>query len=398
MKFKTFTLRTNLLSKLLLSLALLIGSADVWADDIVIYNEGAAIPDGWTKNSSISVDGNKLVSSGNTAGYITSSTTFNIANQKLVIVAKRTDNTDAYVRLSDGSGYSYTARVTFGYGTTSKTYELYSSEHYIELISGLYSVSGKNLRITAKNVEIKSIKFCDNKEFVLDESNPTALLKGDVSETVRFKYSAKKNWNTICVPFSLKKTVSTPFDHVETIFGDDYKVYSLSNYDSGILTFTQVAGALNANVPYLVYAPNAVMNASGVELTSNVSITYPSGDAARQTPAGTAIFQGTYVTKNYDAEDDENPWYGVTPAGGIMKAGTDAYVKGYRAYFTGVAAPTPDAEVKMVVLDDDGGTTDLGFVKMVDADAKEVYNLAGQKVQKGRKGIYIVNGKKVVIK
>lgn len=52
MKFKTFTLRTNLLSKLLLSLALLIGSVNVWAQQELPYSYGFENNDlaaeGWT--------------------------------------------------------------------------------------------------------------------------------------------------------------------------------------------------------------------------------------------------------------------------------------------------------------------------------------------------------------
>ena len=80
-----------------------------------------------------------------------------------------------------------------------------------------------------------------------------------------------------------------------------------------------------------------------------------------------------------------------------MKAGTGAYVKGYRAYFTGISAPTPGARISFVI-EDDGETTDLGFVRMVDPEAKDIFTLSGQKVEKARKGIYIVNGRKVVIK
>ena len=80
-----------------------------------------------------------------------------------------------------------------------------------------------------------------------------------------------------------------------------------------------------------------------------------------------------------------------------MKAGTGAAIKGYRAYFTGISAPATGAHIS-IVIDDEGGTTDLGFVKMVDPEAENVYTLSGQKVKKGSKGIYIVNGRKVVIK
>lgn len=104
------------------------------------------------------------------------------------------------------------------------------------------------------------------------------------------------------------------------------------------------------------------------------------------------MFQGTYAPIEGAMPDGS---YGLTPSGQIRKAGSGASLKGYRAYFTGISAPSG---VKMIVIDEEGGETDLGIVKMVDEKANDVYTLAGQKVQKGRKGIYIVNGKKVVIK
>ena len=91
--------------------------------------------------------------------------------------------------------------------------------------------------------------------------------------------------------------------------------------------------------------------------------------------------------------------YGLTTAGQIRKAGSGASIKGFRGYFTGISAPSSgDARITIVFEDEEGTTTDLGFVKMVDPEAEHVYTLSGQKVQKGKKGIYIVNGRKVVIK
>ena len=141
-----------------------------------------------------------------------------------------------------------------------------------------------------------------------------------------------------------------------------------------------------------MYAPNAISK-DNIELTSNVTISFVK-DENHATTADGATFQGTYAPKEY--QDGDN-WYGVTTAGQVMKAGTGAKVKGYRAYFTGISAPAAGAHIS-IAIDDDGGTTDLGFVKLIDENANDVYTLSGQKVKKGGKGIYIVNGRKVIIK
>ena len=400
MKQKTFTLKTNLFTKLLLSLALILAAPTAWADDIVIYDEGN-IADGWNNgagNSSYNytIGTNELTAlSGSTYSRLQSANNFTFSNKRIIIKAKRLNDNESYVILY--SGYSAITAVKFGYNssTAGGGNEIYSADEYVELISIPFSVSSNKLDLRAKNVKICSARIVDEGELLLDEDNPTALMKGSKTETVRFKYKAQKGWNTICVPFQLKSGSS--YEHLTTIFGSDWKAYKISAYSDGTLTFTNAVpnsySSISANVPTLVYAPNATTSASGVELTSNVSITYANSESNRRATAGNATFQGIYTTKTYTDGDN---WYGVTSSGKVMKAGTGASVKGYRAYLTGVSAPSTG--VKMIILEDDGGETDLGFVKMVDENAKDVYTLTGQKVQKGRKGIYIVNGKKVVIK
>ena len=224
-------------------------------------------------------------------------------------------------------------------------------------------------------------------DVVLDESKATTWTSGS-GKSVLVKYQPVVGWNTLCLPI-------TTSGNIPKIFGSskDYgtKYYTFTSYEDGVLSFTKTSGYVGANKPCLVYVTTAKDNSAGVLLTGEYVY-----QASSATPGsdGEGKFQGTYVRKDYDGDN----WYGVTPAGRIMKAGTGAYVKGYRAYFTGVSAPASGGDVKMFIIGGDDIPTDVGFVKMVDADAKEVYNLAGQRVQKARKGIYIVNGKKVVIK
>lgn len=392
MKKKTIHLLTkSMLTKLALVAALILGNVSLAvAEDIVIYNEGGEIPTGWTANGYISVDNNELVSSGSTAGYITSSGTYNFSDMKLVVVAQRTDDTDAYVRVSSSSSY-YSYIMSIGYGSTTKTYEWFDKDNYIELISDNFSVTDKNLRISVKNAKVKSIKLCENKSYVLDEDNPTALVKGAKSETVTFKYTPKNGWNTICVPFTLKMT--TTYEHMTSIFGSGWKAYKINSYTGNTLEFTTAtpysSSGISANTPYLVYAENAVEHPEGIELNSNISISYTnSGTVAT---AGDAKFTGTFAPMSAGTLTGK---YGVTNAGGIAKGGALATMKGYRAYLE-----LPEgATARILIIDNNGETTDLGFVKLVDQEAKAVYNLSGQRVEKGRKGLYIVNGKKVVVK
>jgi hypothetical protein len=46
----------------------------------------------------------------------------------------------------------------------------------------------------------------------------------------------------------------------------------------------------------------------------------------------------------------------------------------------------------------DGNVTGIGAVKSINKEDGAYYNLAGQRVAQPQKGLYIVNGKKVIIK
>lgn len=222
-------------------------------------------------------------------------------------------------------------------------------------------------------------------DFVLDENNVTSISTIS-SKKVLLKYRPSNGWNTMCMPFP-------PNFYMTTIFGSGYKAYALKSYSSGILTFEK-ASYIGASTPYVVYSESVPDNPNGVVLTG-VTI-YDGGLSPSSTTKGGATLQGTFASK-YFVEGDN--WYGLTTAGKVMKAGEGAYVKGYRAYFTGVTPPESSARISIVFEgEDDGETTDLGFVRMIDPEAKNIYTLSGQKVEKAGKGIYIVNGRKVVIK
>lgn len=266
--------------------------------------------------------------------------------------------------------------------TITLTYDLteaFSGDVYIK-------VSGDN--ITAMETDKVNVTIGDT-EYILDE-NEEAVPAFDCSDAVvRINYTAKKGWNSIIMPFSL----TGKSDYMNSIFGEGWKAYEMTAYNNGELTFENKT-SMRYSVPYIVYAPNAETHPDGVYLT-NIDIDSEewTSSSIAQTKDD-ATFQGTYVPKAY--ADGEDPWYGLTPDGKIRKAGSGASVKAFHAYFTGISAPASGA--RLIVIEDDGEATNLGFVQMVDPEAKGVYTLSGQKVESAGKGIYIVNGKKVVIK
>ena len=219
---------------------------------------------------------------------------------------------------------------------------------------------------------------------VYDEAENPTVSEGTIASLV-FKYTAKNGWNTICTPFALTS------DYLTRIFGTGWKAYEFKSYSDGALGF-QNTTTFYAGYPYIVYVETAAIHADGVKL-QNVEITKTT---AQYDQSSGAYFRGTYApiaagewTKN--AETDVI--YGVTAAGKIAKAGASASMKGFRAYFDLPAGAT----ARLAIYDDATGITTILDAKELNNDGK-VYNLNGQRVENAHKGLYIVNGKKVIVK
>lgn len=225
----------------------------------------------------------------------------------------------------------------------------------------------------------------------LDEESSDAVVAGTY-DYLTLKREFAKGWNTVCLPF----TVSD----VEAFFGDGAKVYEFSSYsDEGALAFTTVE-TLTASYPYIVYVPAAITEDK--ELTD---VTIASGDASawytRKTNSSNqaVYFRGTYApvaAGEWEKNSEDDVIYGVTNEAQIAKAGENATIKGFRAYFD----VTVGAVAGVKELSFDGITTGLDVLGNADADAEDarIFDLSGRQLKKAGRGLYIVNGKKMMVK
>ena len=213
---------------------------------------------------------------------------------------------------------------------------------------------------------------------VFDETVAPELAEGTLPSVV-VKYTAKSGWNTICMPFALTN------DILSSIFGEGWKAYEFKSYTDGVLGFDK-ATMFAAGYPYIIYVAEAATHEDGVVLNNvNVSRTTAQNDSYNG-----ATFQGTYAP--IAAPNMEGKW-GVTSEARIAKGTNEAWMKGFRAYFE---LPEGANGARLSFYDDATGiTTVIGADELND---DKVYNLGGQRVQNPKKGLYIINGKKVVIK
>lgn len=269
-------------------------------------------------------------------------------------------------------------------GNSDKTIEL-SYLPTEEFEGNVYiKVSGENigeLETEPVNVTISETTY------VFDEDNDENPVISSNS-VVKVKYTAQKGWNTIVMPFSLTGSPA----YMNTIFGEGWTAYAIDGYLSGEVSFKSTTTYMAPSTPYLVYAPNAESHPDGVYLQSVTAGSYYWNKSTAVTK-GDATFKGTF--KPIAAPDMEGK-YGITDEGKLAKGTNEASIKAYRAYLEVAGG----AELSRISIEgfEPGELTDLNFVKMVDANAKAIYTLSGQKVEKAKKGIYIVNGKIIVVR
>ena len=180
------------------------------------------------------------------------------------------------------------------------------------------------------------------------------------------------NVQTFVLPFSI-----TP--------GENDVVAALESVEGSVLTFKRIKGATVANKPYLIQTNNANALAS----FDNVTIEQTTGDL-------TTTVNGVSHIGSY-AELTVTDAYGY--AGGQFVQAGKGTVKPFRTYITipaGSAAAPKAFDIHFA-------DTETGIATVVtDSKDQNVYNLQGVRVAKSlnglTKGIYIVNGKKTVIK
>lgn len=215
----------------------------------------------------------------------------------------------------------------------------------------------------------------------LDETSSAAIDAGTY-DNVTLKRQFAAGWNTVCLPFTISD--------VEGFFGTGAKAYNFSVYAGGTLSFSNVT-TLSASYPYIVYVPAAITedkNLTDITIDATASNRYQSG----------VYFRGTYApiaAGGWTKTVDTDIIYVLSNADNkLMKAGSSASMKGFRAYFD---VPASAGARLTIVLDDE--VSGIATIENGELQMENVYNLQGQKVNNvNRKGLYIVNGKKTVIR
>ena len=197
----------------------------------------------------------------------------------------------------------------------------------------------------------------------LNQANPFAAPTDFNANTVHVYRSLQAGINTMCLPFYVGQAeIST-----------NCKIATFKNGN----TFTFVDHA-DANVPFLATDVDAAVDAA-IGLTFNDKGVCATGDLG-------ATFVGVYAPQS--AKD----LYGINNAGKLQKGGSDANIKSFRAYLTAV-----DETAREISFE--GDVTGIeNLTPALSQGEGAWFDLQGRRVAQPTKGLYIVNGKKVVLK
>ena len=220
-------------------------------------------------------------------------------------------------------------------------------------------------------------------------------------------------WNTLVLPFAVTN------EQLKAAFGDDVQVATFDAWEgegdkdeptSVTLEFITSTTGVEENVPFLVKPSSAKTEVnftadgiSAADATQTVQFQY-AGSGSASSRRRIISFVGTYVPVDLTPNDDEG-FYPIFISNNKFYYANGNSLKGYRAYFN-MQAQISGAydklfpEVKMAV------DADPTAIESLDAEYENgnTYTIDGKFVGKNvnlnrmQKGIYIVNGKKVVNK
>lgn len=286
-----------------------------------------------------------------------------------------------------GDGYTYdgneghvlTFRIKADANATTGTYEVLLSAVTLSIDGVGYDLANRTSSLTIEN------------GMTLDE-NATSVPEVANGVDVRVKRTINAGeWSTICLPFAMTAA------QCQAAFSSDVEIGDFTGYtynsdeDKITVNFSSVT-AIEANHPYIIKVSAAV-----TEFTVDGVNVNPADDPRvtfRTSSKKLKDFVGTYVA-DFDFYNDAKH----TPlflSGNKFWYATEStkHMKAFRAYFDFVDMLSEVDAARVAIAFDEA--TVINDVRTCSDD--RYYNLSGQQVETPTKGVYVKNGKKVIVK
>lgn len=347
--------------------------------------------DGWISTNANGACKCVKIGSGSSAGSVTTpsiavSTTCRLSFKA---AAWAGDNSTISVTISSG-------KLTYNNGEPTQTITIKPNDKewtdYSMIVSGAnrftvkFACSGKNNRFFLDEVMVTKVA---PQEITLDENSDNNVEAAEnVNVTLKRTFYKDGEWNTLCLPFAVADA-KTAFD------GAELREVDTQNSHDNTIVFKE-ATAIEAGKPYLIKWANSSSAAVNVEKKFK-GVTLVAAATPVVVKEGGISFNGFYKM----TADSELGGASVAAigAGNKLFKVTEGKMKGFRAAF--VLPSGAEATKYKVVIDGTAtGIEDL-VIDGVKANGR-VYNLNGQYVGNSlnglQPGLYIQNGKKIVVK
>ena len=331
---------------------------------------------------------------GNASTKDGSGTFFDVTDYN-VIYFHITDYKSANVQLRASVGTNET-RYAYKVGTASPvwTTENAISEngwYYISLdgVTNLRAISTQSLGSASERFTVSQIYLTKSTFTMADSKDAMDIMFDPIGATVAYDrtFTAGQK-STVCLPFALTQDEANAAG----------TFYEMTAADNEKVTFTEVtSGGTTAYKPYIFKAketgtPYANLTNKAIEASAGATTSY--------TVSSNYTFKGT-LAASADVAGDNTGYtvYGYSTAGNFVKVGTGVSIKAFRGYITIPSSSPAPSFLNIDFIDGGmGGTTGISEVKSTNANDGVMYNLQGQRVNEGHKGLVIKNGKKVMMK
>lgn len=242
---------------------------------------------------------------------------------------------------------------------------LYANEAYDHV-----NVVAKQNFTNANNEEVTALYAAKGLE--LTDANAFSCPEAFTAANVKFTRAVREGINSFVLPF---------YAGADELGADALATFKEA--DASKVSFTK-ANHADANVPFIT-----VKAAENDVFTFNNNQKY-----VEATPASfDKAFKGVYAPQSAEG------LYGINGNGDLQIGGKDAKIKSFHAYYELAAGQTAPAKISF-----EGEATGINNVAATTVVNGAVYDLSGRRVAEKLagaslvKGIYVVNGKKVVVK
>ena len=167
---------------------------------------------------------------------------------------------------------------------------------------------------------------------------------------------------------------------------NSYKAYIVTAVSGETVTFSQISGDIKARVPFILYGTAGKHQLQYTDATGSE----PSGNMLR----GTLV--ATPVTTEMTIDGKDYTLFGLS-GGSFVKinAGT---IPANKAYLPVLTTAVPNASRSLRIVFNSGDGAGISAIDRETTSDNRYVSLSGQHVAQPRKGLYIVNGRKVIVK